>query len=49
MDMQIDRLQEPENHVDKTAPELGEHNEEIFTKLGYSMEAIKLLKNKDII
>ena len=38
-----------ENHVDKTAPELGEHNEEIFTKLGYSIEDINLLKNKDII
>ncbi len=38
-----------ENHVDKTAPELGEHNEEILTKLGYSNEDIKLLKNKDII
>ena len=38
-----------ENHVDKTAPELGENNEEIFTKLGYSIEEIKLLKNKEII
>ena len=38
-----------ENHVDKTAPELGEHNEEIFTRLGYSIEEINLLKNNDII
>ena len=38
-----------ENHVDKTAPELGEHNEEILNKLGYSNEDIKLLKNKDIV
>ena len=33
-----------ENHVDKTAPELGEHNEEIFTKLGYSEKDIKLIE-----
>ena len=38
-----------EDHVDKTAPELGEHNDEIFSGLGYSEKDIKLLKNKGII
>ena len=38
-----------EDHVDKTAPELGEHNDEIFSGLGFSEKDIKLLKNKGII
>ena len=36
-------------YVDSTAPKLGEHNEEIFNKIGLSKKDIKALKNKGII
>ena len=40
---------EASNFVDSTAPKLGEHNDEIYNKIGLSTKEINHLKNKGII